>query len=54
MEEALELYCQHFGVNYPLMIADTKTDEEIIERISHCIETNQPESEAEYDNDSDY
>lgn len=54
MEKALERYYQQFGENYPLMIADTKTDEEIIERINRCIETNQPESEPEYDDNSDY
>lgn len=54
MEEALERYLQHFGENFPLMIVEMKTDEEIIERINHCIETNQPEAEPEYDDDSDY
>jgi hypothetical protein len=54
MEEALERYYQKFGENYPLMIADTKTDEEIIERINRCIKTNQPESEPEYNDGSDY
>lgn len=54
MEEALERYYQQFGDNYPLMIFGTKTDEEIIERINHCIETNQPEAEPEYDDNVDY
>lgn len=54
MEEALNRYYQHFGERYPLMIADTKTDEEIIKRINHCIETDKPETEPEYNDDEDY
>lgn len=54
MDEALKRYYNHFGENYPLMIAGTKTDEEIIKRIDYCIEVNQPESEPEYDEDADY
>lgn len=54
MEEALERYYQQFGENYPLVIVGTKTNEEIIERINRCIETNQPEAEPEYDDDVDY
>lgn len=49
MEEALERYYRHFREDYPLMIAGTKPEKEIIERINHCIETNQPESEPDYD-----
>lgn len=54
MEEALNRYYQHFGESYPLMITDTKTDEEISERINHCIETDKPEAEPEYNDDEDY
>ncbi len=54
MDEALRRYYQHFGENYPLMIAGTKTDEEIIERINVCIEANRPEDEPEYDDAADY
>ena len=54
MEEALKRYYKHFGTNFPLMIAGTKTDEEIIARINHCIESNQPESTPDYDDNADY
>lgn len=54
MEEALERYYRHFQEDYPLMIAGTKPEKEIIERINHCIETNQPESEPDYDENADY
>lgn len=54
MEEALERYYRHFRENYPLMIAETKPEKEIIERITHCIETNEPESEPEYAENVDY
>ena len=54
MEEALELYYRHFGINYPLMITGTKPEKEVIARINHCIEANQPESEPGYDDGSDY
>ena len=43
MEEALERYYRHFREHYPLMIAGTKTENEIIERMNDCIEANQPE-----------
>lgn len=54
MEEALERYYQHFGENYPLLITGTRTDEEIIDRINYCIETDQPEKEPEYEDGADY
>ena len=54
MEEALERYYRHFREDYPLMIAGTKPEKEIIERINHCIETNQPESEPDYHENADY
>ena len=54
MEEALKRYYQHFGENYPLIIVEYKTDEEIIDRINRCIATDQLESESEYEDDVDY
>lgn len=54
MEEALGRYYQHFGENFPLMIVGMNTDDEIIARINHCIETNQPEKEPEYEDNVDY
>lgn len=54
MEKALDRYFEHFGENYPLMIADTKTEEEIIDRINYCIENNMKETEPEYEEESDY
>ena len=54
MEDALKRYYQYFGENYPLMIVGCKTDEEIIDRINHCIAANQPEAEPEYEDDVDY
>lgn len=54
MEEALKRYYRHFGENYPLMIVGYKTNEEIVDRINHCIATNQPETEPEYEDGADY
>lgn len=54
MEKALERYFEYFGENYPLMIADTKTEAEIIERINYCINNDVKETEPEYDENADY
>ncbi len=47
MEDALRRYYQRFGENYPLIVSDTKSDEEIIARMNDCIENNQLEAEPE-------
>lgn len=54
MEDALRRYYQRFGENYPLIVSDTKSDEEIIARINDCIENNQLETEPEYTDNADY
>lgn len=54
MEDALRRYYQRFGKNYPLIVSDTKSDEEIIARINDCIENNQLEAEPEYTDNADY
>ena len=54
MEDALRRYYQRFGENYPLIVSDTKSDEEIIARINDCIENNQLEAEPEYTDNADY
>ena len=54
MEEALKMYYEHFGENYPLLITAGKSDKEIIKRIIECIENNTLESEPIYEDDADY
>lgn len=54
MEEALNRYREKFGENYPMMIVGMQTDEEIIRRINHCIDTNTPEEEPKYEEGADY
>lgn len=54
MEKALTAYYEHFGENYPLVITDGKSDEDIIKRINECIENNTLENELVYDDELDY
>ena len=54
MEKALKEYYNHFGENYPLIIVENMTDDEIVQRINHCIETNQKEKEPDFEDDNDY
>lgn len=52
-EEALNKYYEHFGENYPLGITDCNSDDEIIDDIVKCIETDEKAKEPDYD-DNDY
>ena len=54
LDKALEKYYEHFDENYPLLVVDTRTDEEIIKRINECIEANTKEAEPEYEDGCDY
>lgn len=52
--KALDIYYEHFGENYPLMITDQLTEDEIIEDIKKCIEANKPSEPVEYEEDEVY
>jgi hypothetical protein len=54
MEEALNKYYEHFGENYPLGMGNSLTEEEVIERVEHCIKTNTKEAEPVYEDEYDY
>lgn len=53
-EKALEKYYEHFKEDYPILRTDTRSDEEIIERINECIKNNTKEPEPEYKEGCDY
>lgn len=50
----LNIYFDVFGENYPILPVDSQTDEEIINNIQKCIETNIPAKEYEYEDGCDY
>ena len=54
LNEALEAYYEKFGENYPLCITDDKGNDEIIEDIELCIETNKVAEPPKYEKDIDY
>ena len=54
LEKALDAYRNHFGENYPLVITGTASEDEIIDEIERCIETNEKAEEPEYDDNEDY
>lgn len=54
LEKALDAYREHFGENYPLLITGTASEDEIIDEIERCIETNEKAKEPEYEDDVDY
>ena len=49
LEIALERYYQTFGVNYPLLVADCRSDEDIIHEIAMCIKNKERAKEPEYE-----
>lgn len=53
MEEALKKYYEHFGQNYPLCPALQMSDEEVIDDIEMCIESDTPAKEPDF-GDEDY
>lgn len=54
LDEALQAYYERFGENYPLCIADDKSEEEIIDDIELCIEKNKVAEPLDYEEDNDY
>lgn len=54
LDEALNAYFDTFGENYPLMITSQMTNDEIIEDIKKCIETNTKAEGFDYWEDADY
>lgn len=54
LEKALDAYREHFGENFPLLITGTASEDEIIDEIERCIETNKKAEEAEYEDGVDY
>lgn len=54
LENALKLYFEHFGQNYPLCITGGQSEDEIIADIENCIKTNELAKEPEYEDDADY
>lgn len=54
LEKALNDYYEHFGENYPLGIARTMLEDEVVNDIEHCIESNEKAAEPKYEDDRDY
>lgn len=54
LDVALNKYYDNFGENYPLGIQETRTVEEIIEDIEHCIDIERKAEEPSYEADEDY
>lgn len=54
LEKALNAYYEHFNENYPLGITGAMSDDEIIDDIEQCIESNEKALEPEYNEDADY
>ena len=53
LEKALDAYRNHFGEDYPLVITGTTSEDEIIDEIERCIETNEKAEEPEYDDNEE-
>lgn len=53
-DKALNAYFRHFGENYPLGIAATMSEDEIIDDIERCIEADEKAEEPQYEDDADY
>lgn len=54
LNEILDKYYNHFGMNYPLLIVDCRDEKEIIADIEQCIASDCPAKEIEYDDECDY
>ncbi len=54
LEEALNDYYEHFDENYPLGITMGMSDDEIIDDIERCIESNEKAEKPQYEYDADY
>lgn len=54
LEEALERYQEHFEKPYPLCISEGLSDEELIDDIKACINSDIPAEEPDYEDGCDY
>lgn len=54
LDKALNLYYEHFGKNYPLCVTSNRSNEEIIEDIELCIDTDTEAERPNYDEYADY
>lgn len=54
LEKALNDYYEHFSENYPLVIARTMLEGEVVDDIEHCIESNEKAAKPKYKDDRDY
>lgn len=54
LEEALERYQEHFEKPYPLCISEGLSDEELIDDIKACINSDTPAEEPDYEDGCDY
>ena len=49
LDIALGKYQQTFGVNYPLLIVDCRSDEEIVKEIAACIKNKKKAEQTKYE-----
>ena len=54
LDAALEAYYEHFGMNYPLCVSGSCSDDDIIANIELCIDTDTEAEQPVYDEDADY
>lgn len=54
LEKALDKYYEHFGKNYPLCIAESKDEKEIIAEIELCISSGKEAPEPVYEENEEY
>jgi hypothetical protein len=54
LDAALEKYYEHFGTNYPLCISGNSSNEEIIDHIELCIDTDTKAEPPTYEDEADY
>ena len=54
LDAALEAYYEHFGMNYPLCVSCSCSDDYIIANIELCIDTDTEAEQPVYDEDADY
>ena len=53
MEESLNKYAEQFDENFPIFLLRNKTENEVIQIVQKCLESNEP-YKVEDDKDSDY
>lgn len=54
LEEALEAYYEHFGMNYPLCVSGSRSNEDIIADIEFCVDTDTEAEQPTYNDETDY